>query len=136
MQASRTAWVSVASQTTSKASSRSLTSSAPASSTASRTSSSVSPSVLVDQHDALAAEQVGDRAGVGRVAAVAGDGGAHLGRGAVAVVGEALDEDRDAARAVGLVGDLLVGRRVAELAAAALDRAVDVVGRAPTGAWP
>ena len=46
VQASRTAWVSVASQTTSKASSTSLTSSAPASSTASRTSSSVSPSVL------------------------------------------------------------------------------------------
>ena len=55
--------------------------------------------------DALAGEDVGDAAGVGQLAAVAGQRGAHLGRGAVAVVGEALDQHRDPAGRVALVHD-------------------------------
>ena len=37
-----------------------------------------------------------------------GEGGAHIGRGAVAVVGQRLDDQRDAARAVAFVADLFV----------------------------
>ena len=95
----RTATRSVASETTSKVSPRSLTSSAPASSTASSTSSSVSPLALGHDDDALAGEHVGDLPGSAMLAAVAGQRGADLGGGAVAVVGEALDEHRDPARA-------------------------------------
>src|ERR1700730_10300326 len=54
-----------------------------------------------------------------------GEVGAHLGGGAVAVVGERLDDHRDAARRVALVADHLV-----ILALAALrffDRALDIV---------
>ena len=46
---------------------------------------------------------------------------------AVLVVGEHLDDDGDATGAVALVGDLLVGDAF-ELAGAALDGALDVVG--------
>ncbi len=102
---------SVASEITSKASPRSLTSSAPASSVASRTSSSddrVPSWSTGHDDDALAVEQEGHRARVGQRAAVAGHRGADLHRGAVAVVGEALDEHRDAGGAVALVHDRLV----------------------------
>ena len=54
---------------------------------------------------------------------------------AVAVVGRALDEDRDAARAVALEGELLVGRAL-ELARALLDGALDVVGGHVRRPWP
>ena len=117
-----------ASETTSNASPRSLTSSAPASSTARSTSSSVSPRLRHD-HDALAVEQVGHRARVGHRAAVAGHRDAHLGGGAVAVVGQALDEHRDAVGAVALVHDRLVVGAAGLQAGAALDRALDVVVR-------
>src|SRR3954452_5447795 len=93
------------------------------------------PVGLRHQHDALAVEQVRHRAGVSGVAAVAGDRRPHLGCGPVPVVGQALDHDRDAAGGVRLVGDLLVRRSVTQLAAAALDRPVDVVvgDRLPLG---
>ena len=52
---------------------------------------------------------------------------ADLGDGAVAVVGRALDQDRDAAGAVALEHELLVGGAL-ELAGALLDGALDVVG--------
>ena len=130
----RTATTSLASDRTSKLSPRSLTSSAPASRVASRTSSSVTSQglpprswLLLDHDDALAGEEPGDRAGVGHGAAVAGDRGADLHRGPVAVVGEALDEQRDALRAVDLVHDRLVVDAAAVEATAALDRGVDVL---------
>src|SRR3712207_7910596 len=47
-------------------------------------------------------------------------------RSAVAVVGEALDEDGDPAGGVPLVHDRLVADAVGQLAGAALDRALDV----------
>ena len=52
---------------------------------------------------------------------------AHVAAGAVAVVGQRLDEHRDAAGAVALVEDGLVALGVGALAGAALDRALDVV---------
>src|SRR2546421_7928119 len=82
---------------------------------------------LGDDDDALAGEQVRDAAGVGEVAAVAGQRGAYLGGGAVAVVGQALDEDGDAVGPVPLVLDRLVVGAAGLLAGAPLDRAVDVV---------
>ena len=126
----RTATRSVASLITSKDSPRSLTSSAPASRAASRTSSSVTLAASCafgHDHDALAVEQVGHRARVGQRAAVAGHRGADLHGGAVAVVGEALDQQRDAVGAVALVHDRLVVGAAGLGAGAALDRAVDVV---------
>ena len=68
---------------------------------------------LGDRDDALAVEVVGDAARIGHRAAVARHQGAHLGRGAVLVVGEALDEQGDAVRAVALVHDRLVVDRLA-----------------------
>jgi hypothetical protein len=53
---------------------------------------------------------------------------AELGRGAHLVVGHDLDQDGDATRTIGLVGDLLVGD-AGELTGTLLDRALDVVGR-------
>src|SRR5690606_2265460 len=70
-------------------------------------------------------EQVGDGAVGAEIAAVLRERMANLGDGAVAVVGQAVDHDRDAARAVALVTDLLVARAF-ELAGAALDRALDI----------
>ena len=104
------------------------TSSAPASRAAIMTSSSVVPSPS-DDDDALAGEVVGDAARVGQRAAVAGERGAHLGRGPVLVVGQALDQQGDAAGAVALVHDRGVLDRLAADAGAALDGAVDVVLR-------
>ena len=50
---------------------------------------------------------------------------AHIGRGAVAVVGQSLDHDGDAAGAVTLIGDCLILGLVAALGA--LDNALDVI---------
>ena len=77
--------------------------------------------------DAGAIEHEGDRPGFAEIAAGLGKVGADIGRGAVAVVGQRLDNDRDAARAVAFVTDLVV---IIALAAERLfDRALDVVLR-------
>ena len=55
--------------------------------------------------------------------------------GAVAVVGQGLDDDRDAARGVALVGDRLVAHAL-ELAGAPLDGPLDGVESAPTRPAP
>src|SRR4051794_8352044 len=84
--------------------------------------------VGLGHHDAaLAGEEVGDRPGVGHRPAVAGHGGADLHGRPVLVVGEALDEDGDAAGGVALVGDALVVDAAGLGAGPSLDRAVDVV---------
>ncbi len=81
--------------------------------------------VVLDHADMI--EHEGDRACFGEVAARLGEGGAHLAGGAVAVVGQDLDHDRNAAGAVALVADLVVVLSVATQRL--LDRAVDVVLR-------
>src|SRR5579872_887155 len=78
--------------------------------------------------DPLAGELPADRARLGHVAAVADEDVAYLGPRAVAVVGEALDDDGHAARGVALVRDLLVVHSL-ELARASLDGALDRVER-------
>src|SRR5205823_1457718 len=65
--------------------------------------------------------------GVGEAPAVAGERDPDLGGGAVAVVGQALDQDRHAVRAVSLVRHRLPVGTAGLLAGAALDRPVDVV---------
>jgi len=70
-------------------------------------------------------EHEGDRAGLGEVAAGFGEGRAHLARGAVAVVGQDLDDDGDAARPIALVADFVIALGVA--AGGLLDGAVDIV---------
>jgi hypothetical protein len=65
-------------------------------------------------------------AGLAEAAAVAGKGVADLGAGAVAVVGQGLDQDRDAAGAVALVEDRFDRGAVGPGAGAAVDRALDV----------
>ena len=82
---------------------------------------------LLDDDVALLLEHPGDAVGLAEVAAVLRERVAHLADGAVLVVGERLDHDRGAAGAVGLVGDLVVGD-AGQLAGAALDGALDVVG--------
>src|SRR5699024_8656021 len=82
---------------------------------------------LVDADDAHAGEHVGLRAGVGYGAVVAGHRGAHLAGGPVHDVGQALDEDRDTARAVTLVHDGLPVGPARLLTGAALARTLDVV---------
>src|SRR5690606_38329870 len=77
----------------------------------------------------LAGEEVRDRARVGERATVSGKRGPDVGRGAVAVVGEALDEQRDPVGPVPLVHHRLVVGATGLLARAALDRALDVVVR-------
>ncbi|SLH56381.1 Uncharacterised protein [Mycobacteroides abscessus subsp. abscessus] len=110
--ADRTATRSPGSLMISKDSPRSLTSSAPASSTAISTSSS-------------------DRPFFSRVTMplrwTRCHGHPHLARRPVAVVGEALDEDRDAVGAVALVHDRLPVGAARLLTGAALARALDVV---------
>ena len=101
-------------------------SSAPASSATAMRSSS--PTDLGDRDDALALELPRDRARLGHRAAVAREHRAHLGAGPVAVVGEALDDDRHAGGGVALVGDRLVAHAL-ELAGAPLDRPLDRVER-------
>ena len=55
------------------------------------------------------------RAGLGEVAAGLGEGRAHVAGGAVLVVGQHLDDDRDAARPIALVAHLVVVLGVAAL---------------------
>ena len=71
-------------------------------------------------------------AGLGEVAAVLGEIRAHVGGGAVAVVGHGFDDDGRAAGPVALVADLLVGLGVAALRL--LDGALDIVLRHVLGA--
>src|SRR4051812_35853644 len=73
-------------------------------------------------------ELPGDGAGAGELAAGLGEQRANVGGGPVAVVRRRLDQDRDAARAVALVDDLL---ELVALAGARrpLDRPLDVVQR-------
>ena len=71
-------------------------------------SSSSGAPALLDDDLALALELERDRTGRAEVAAGARERRADVGGRAVAVVGERLDVDRDAARAVALVDDLVV----------------------------
>src|SRR5690606_13241616 len=71
--------------------------------------------------------QVGDAAGVSERAAVAGQRGPYVRGGPVPVVGEALDQHRDAVGPVPLVHHGLVVGTASLLAGAALDGPVDVV---------
>ena len=80
-----------------------------------------------DEELPLLAEEVGQRAGRGEVAAVLGEGGAYLAGRAVLVVGGDLDDDADAAGAVPFVEQFEVFH-AGQLAGALLDRPVDVVG--------
>ncbi len=102
------------------------TSSAPASIAASATSSAIDP-VASDGDQAARLELPGDRARARELAAGLREDRPHLGGGPVAVVGRGLDEERDAARAVALVDDLLELLRLAA-AGRLLDRPLDVVG--------
>ena len=81
----------------------------------------------VDDDQPALVEQVGDGARLAEAAAVLGQQVAHVGAGAVAVLGHRLDEQRDAAGAVALVHDVLDRGRVAARAGALGDRALDVV---------
>jgi hypothetical protein len=76
-------------------------------------------------HLTLALEHERDRAGLAQVAAVLAEGRAHGRRGAVAVVGHRLDDDRHPVGPVALVADLVVVLRVA--ADRLVDRALDHV---------
>src|SRR5262249_18397935 len=78
-------------------------------------------------HHALATEQVRDRASVGHRAAVAGQSGPDFGSGPVPVIGQALDEQRDAAGRVTLVRHRLVRGTARLKTRAAAYRPVDVV---------
>ena len=69
--------------------------------------------VVFDHADMIEHER--HRAGVGEVAAVLGEDRAHFAGGAVAVVGQRLDDHRDAARPVALVADLVVALGVGAL---------------------
>ena len=89
----------------------------------------------LDEEEALVLEEVADAAGGAEVAAADLEGLAEFAGRAVAVVGQDLAEDGDAAGAVALVQDLLVILGV-ELAGALLDRALDVVLRAAVRAAP
>src|SRR5690606_28957283 len=55
-----------------------------------------------------AVEHEAHRAGLAQRAAILGEIGAHIGGGAVAVVGQRLNDDGDAARAIALIADLVV----------------------------
>ena len=72
-------------------------------------------------------EHEGDRAGLGQVAAGSGERRAHLAGGAVAVIGQDLDDHSDPARAIALVADLVIALGIP--AGRLLDRAIDVVLR-------
>ena len=111
----------------------SSTSSAPASA-ATMTSSSSSASGRRDQDDSAPLELPRDRAGRAEVAAVLRECVAHLGGGAVAVVGERLHEHGDTLRPVSLVHDGLEAGRLGVRAATFRDRALDVVLRHGVGA--
>src|SRR4051812_13879340 len=81
----------------------------------------------VDDDHAALVEEVRDGAGFPQIAAVLGEHVTHLGARAVAVVGQRLDEQRDAARPIALVEDGLERVGVRALAGALRDRALDVV---------
>src|SRR5206468_1637548 len=66
---------------------------------------------IFDQAEPL--EAVADASARAQIAAVLGEDRADVGRGAVAVVGERLDDDRHSAGAEALVADLLVISSVA-----------------------
>ena len=83
--------------------------------------------VGVDDDHALLLELPGDRARLAEAAAVLVEGVAHLRAGAVAVVGQRLDQDRRAARAVALIDDTLDLLVAARGPGAAVDRPLDVV---------
>src|SRR5581483_9746859 len=85
--------------------------------------------LLLDLDEPLAREHPRYAPALAQAAAVAGERVADLLRGAVAVVGQALDEQRHPARPVPLVGDLLVLGAALELTRSALDRALDVLNR-------
>ncbi|MCY1172893.1 hypothetical protein D9M73_130370 [compost metagenome] len=70
-------------------------------------------------------ERMADRARCAEVAAILGHAGAHVGGGAVAVVGERLDDQRNAAGAEAFVADFLVILGVA--LRRLVDRALDIV---------
>ena len=80
-----------------------------------------------DGDEALGLEHPGD--GAFELAAAQGENLAEFGGGAVAAVGDDVDEDGDAVGAVALVGEGLVGD-AGEFAGAALDGALDVLPRA------
>ena len=123
--ASRTAVNSDGVVTISNTSSSSETSSAPASMAGSRSSSEWRGGI--DHQLALLLEDPGDRPRLAQRAAAGGEGVAHLGPRAVAVVGERLDEHGHPARAVALVGHRLDGLGVLVGAGSLRDRALDVV---------
>jgi hypothetical protein len=65
------------------------------------------PLVQAQPHHRTVVEQVAHAAGSPEAAAVFAEGQAQLGGGAVAVVGEGLDQHGDATRAIALVAHLL-----------------------------
>ncbi len=73
-----------------------------------------------------AVEQEAHAVAFAEIAAGLGEGGADVARGAIAVVGQRLDDDGDAAGTIALVAHLLVVLALAA-ASAALDRALDRV---------
>ncbi len=79
----------------------------------------------VEFDNAEAIEHERHRAGLGEVAAGLGEVGADVGGGAVAVVGQRLDDDGDAAGAIALVADLVIV--LAVIAGGLLDGALDIV---------
>ena len=81
----------------------------------------------VELDDADTVEHERHRAGLGEIAAGLGEVGAYVGSGAVAVVGQDLDDDGDAPRAVALVTNLVIGLGIAALSL--LDGAVDRILR-------
>ena len=83
--------------------------------------------VAVDHDDAFFLEVPGDRAGLPEAAAVGRERVADLGAGAVAVVGQRLDQDRDPGRAVALVEDVFVVGAVVAGPGAGVDRFLDFV---------
>ena len=70
-------------------------------------------------------EHEGDRAGLAEIAAGLAEERADVGGGAIAVVGQRLDDDSDAAGAITLVTDLVIALRLA--AHRLLDGALDIV---------
>ncbi len=113
--------------TTSKTSSSSTMSSAPASIADHQVVLVIA--VGVDHDHALLVEQVGDGAGLAEDAAVLAEQVADVGAGPVAVVGQRLDQQRDAAGTVALVEHRLDLIGIDPLAGALRDRALDVVLR-------
>src|SRR5207249_8815759 len=88
------------------------------------------------QDEAAGVEHPGHRAGLSERPARLGDDGAYLGDGAVAVIGDGLDEHGYAVRAVCLVHDLLVMGATLGPARAPLDGALDVFEGHVLGARP